>query len=159
MQLAFYIAVAVALVAVVVLRWRAATGRKPTPFATADREIGDLLRKHTKQLKKLKQLVREHGADHTDLRAAVAHGIEDVTRINNRINASLRRYREEREESGYSSPALDAESENLRGVDGGGGGDDVLPFVPEVVEDVQSSIPGVSAAELAKVRGAYYGGT
>jgi hypothetical protein len=159
MQLALNIVLAIALAAVIALRWRAVAQRKPAPVVTNLDGINGLVRKHAKRLKKLGRRISPLEAGHDDLRAAVAHGIEDVTRINNRINASLRRYREEREESGYSSPALDAESENLRGVDGDGGEADVLPLVRPELEELQSSIPGVSAADLAKVRGAYYGGT
>ena len=113
--------------------------------------------RHAKQIKKLRTRVATLEADHADLRAAVAHGIDDVTRINNRINASLRRYHEEREESGYSSPALDSELERVQpgdgvGVEGGG-----MPPMPQNVDVAQSSIPGVSAAELALVRGVYNG--
>ena len=92
-------------------------------------------------------------ADHTDVRAAVAHGIEDVERVNNRISATIRRTKAQLEEQGLESPALDAEAAQLRVIDGGGGDEGGLPPLQEGVGEVQSSIPGVSAAELARVRG------
>ena len=139
------------------LRWRSVATRKgadvgPPPVASPEPPA-----RHAKQIKKLRTRVATLEADHTDLRAAVAHGIDDVTRINNRINASLRRYHEEREESGYSSPALDSELERIQPGDGVGGGDGGVSPMPPDVEVAQSSIPGVTAEELAMVRGRFNG--
>lgn len=95
--------------------------------------------------------------DHMDVRAAVAHGIEDIERVDNRIKATIRRTTKQLEEAGIESPALEAEARSFRVIDGGGGDDLELPPVPEELEDAPSSIPGVSAQDLAKVRG-FHGG-
>ena len=152
------LAVLVATLAVAIgLRWRSVVTRKPEQKVPLPVPPAVAPGRHTKQIKKLRTRVATLEADHADLRAAVAHGIDDVTRINNRINASLRRYHEEREESGYSSPALDSELERVQPGDGVGSEGSGLPPVPQDVGEAQSSIPGVSAAELALVRGHYNG--
>ena len=152
------LAVLVATIVVVIgLRWRSVATRKDDrdvhpQVASTEPPAG-----YARQIKKLRKRVGLLEGDHADLRAAVAHGIDDVTRINNRINASLRRYHEEREESGYSSPALDSELERVQPGDGVGGETGGVPTLLEDVEEAQSSIPGVSARELAMVRGHYNG--
>lgn len=155
-MLTYILAAVVAAMAVAIgLRWRSVATRNGDHGVTPAIPQEYAFRRGLRQLKKVKARVSSLEADHADLRAAVAHGIDDVTRINNRINASLRRYHEERDESGYSSPALDSELERVQPGDGVGGGEVGVPQLPEDVEEAQSSIPGVSARELAMVRGVY----
>jgi len=147
--------VAAALAAVIALRWGAVAVRKEYPRMVPKGEFDVWSRTVDKDLYDLVARMGALEADHLDVRAAVAHGIEDVERVNNRISATIRRTKAQLDEHGLESPALDAEAAQLRVVDGGGGDDEPLPAVHEVVADVQSSIEGVSAAELAKVRGIY----
>lgn len=87
-----------------------------------------------------------------ETRAAVAQGIQHVERTERRIKATIRRAMEEHEEGG--SPALRSEAEQLGLLDGTGsdvGG--VQPLPAEVGPDRPSSIPGVSAEQLARARG------
>ena len=90
---------------------------------------------------------------------AVSEGIERTDRAERRIHATIKRARKELKDRGYEDPGLEAEAHELRVVDGGGGGDgEVQPVSEDVAPagDQPSSVPGVSRAALAKVRG-YYG--
>jgi len=91
-----------------------------------------------------------------DTNVAVAEGIERVERTERRIASTVARARKELRESGYDHPGVEAEAHELRNVDGGGGGDVGVPPVQEAVEadaDHPSSIRGVPASTLRRVRG------
>ncbi len=155
MESILYAVVAAALAVVITLRWGVVAQRKKAPDVSPLAEIRDWMRSvdvtlvdHAVRMGKLE-------ADHLDVRAAVAHGIEDIERVDNRIKATIRRTTKQLEEAGVESPALNAEAEHLRVIDGGGGDESGVSPVHEELEDVQSSIPGVSASDLAKVRGLY----
>ena len=91
-----------------------------------------------------------------DTNIAVAEGIERVERTERRIASTVARARKELRESGYDHPGVEAEAHELRNVDGGGGEGGGVPPVPEAVEadaDHPSSIRGVPASTLRRVRG------
>jgi len=155
MESILYAVVAAALAVAITVRWTVVAQRKEAPDVSPLAEIRDWMRSVDVDLHDHAVRMGALEADHEDVRAAVAHGIEDIERVDNRIKATIRRTTKQLEEAGVESPALNAEAEHFRVVDGGGGSESGLPTVPEIVEDVQSSIPGVSAAELAKVRGGY----
>ncbi len=87
---------------------------------------------------------------------AVEEGIERVSRAERRIHATVKRARKELAKLGYEDPGLESEAQELHGVDGGGGADGGVPLVPEGVEQVDdppSSVKGVPASILRRVRG------
>jgi len=87
---------------------------------------------------------------------AVAEGIERTERAERRINATVARARKQLRKEGFESPGLEAEAVELRLIDGGGSEEGEVPTLPAGLEPpVQqpSSVKGVSAATLAKVRG------
>jgi len=143
----------VALAVAITLRWGVVAQRKEAPESTLPHDLTDMVRGNLESCANLQVRMSELEADHLSVRAAVAHGIEDIERVDNRIKATIRRTTRQLEEAGIESPALEAEAEAFRVIDGGGGDDLELPPVPEELEDTPSSIPGVSAADLAKVRG------
>lgn len=153
MWIALASVLAAAFAVVITLRWGVVAQRKDDPEVSPVAEFRDWSRTVDLELHGLIARMEALETDHTDVRAAVAHGIEDVERVNNRISATIRRTKAQLEEQGLESPALDAEATQLRVIDGGGSEPEGLPPVQEGVGEVQSSIPGVSAAELARVRG------
>ncbi len=91
-----------------------------------------------------------------DLTFAVAEGIERVDRSERRIHATVKRARKELAEHGFESPRLEAEAAELRSVDGKGGVESEVPSLPAGVgptSETPSSIKGVPAETLARVRG------
>jgi len=87
---------------------------------------------------------------------AVSEGIERTDRAERRIHATIKRARKELKARGLEDPGLEAEGYELRLVDGERGADGEVPAVPESVEPASeeaSSIKGVSAQTLARVRG------
>jgi len=91
-----------------------------------------------------------------ELTFAVAEGIERVARHERRIHATVKRARKELADHGFESAGLEAEATELRLVDGEGGADSRVSKVSEEVEvpdEAPSSIRGVSADELRRVRG------
>ena len=91
-----------------------------------------------------------------DLTFGVAEGIERVARAERRIHATVKRARKELAERGFESPGLESEATELQLVDGGRSEDSGVQQLPEGVEqpaDEPSSIRGVSAAHLRRVRG------
>ncbi len=91
-----------------------------------------------------------------DLTFAVAEGIERVDRSERRIHATIKRARKELEEHGFESPRLEAEAAELQLSDGTASPGGKVPAVPGNVEgapDAPSSIHGVPASTLRKVRG------
>lgn len=138
---------------IVVMRWRSPSGVSEAPQrANTDAwaEFGAKSRELTHEL-----MVRMDAleADHTSVRAAVALGIENVERVENRIRATIRRASKELEEHGLESPGLQAEAHQLSLVDGDGIEPGEVPPMPEDVEGDWSSIPGVTVEQLRKVRG------
>ncbi len=103
----------------------------------------------------------ESASEDTDRRIkaltfAVEEGIERVGRSERRIVATIKRARKELAEHGFESPGIEAEVAELRVVDGAGSAGRELPEVPpDMVEphEEASSIRGVSAATLKRVRG------
>ena len=91
-----------------------------------------------------------------ELTFAVEEGIERVGRAERRIHATIARARKELKDRDLEDPGVEAEAAQLRVVDGGGGPQDPLSTVPgnlgEPPEEA-SSIRGVSAAALQRVRG------
>jgi len=150
--------ISAAIAVVITLRWSVVTARKPTPDVAPDVQVALSTATQLELFGDLKARMSALEGDHKDVRAAVAHGIEDIERVDNRIKATVRRVKTQLAEADLESPAIDAEAAQLRLIDGAGGDRLELPPVHEGVEELQSSIPGVSAAELAKVRG-YHGGT
>ena len=126
---------------------------KEVPEVASPDDLADVLRPIAEAIDEVRARMSALEADHKDVRAAVAHGIEDIERVDNRIKATVRRVKTQLDEAGLESPALSAEAEHLRVIDGGGGDPGGLPPVQEDVGEVQSSIPGVPAAVLARVRG------
>lgn len=150
------IAIAAAALAVVItLRWGVVAQRKEAPETTPEYASAESVRSHVVALDGLTARMGKLEADHTDVRAAVAHGIEDIERVDNRIKATIRRTTKQLEEAGVESPTLNAEAEQLRVIDGGGGDEPELPSLHEELDEVPSSIPGVPASTLAKIRGIY----
>ncbi len=87
---------------------------------------------------------------------AIAEGIERVDRSERRIHATIKRARKELKALGYEDAGLEAEAAELRKVDGEGSTDGGVPDVQQSVEpalEEASSIRGVSAALLKRVRG------
>jgi len=87
---------------------------------------------------------------------AVSEGIERTDRAERRIHATIKRARKELAARGLEDPGVEAEAYELRAVDGGGGGEGELPAVPEDVgenQDEPSSIAGVPASKLRRIRG------
>jgi len=70
-----------------------------------------------------------------DINLAVAEGIKNVERAENRIRATVRRAREQLSEHGLESPGLEAEYRDLQVVDGGRS---EAPQVPAVHEGMAS---------------------
>ena len=91
-----------------------------------------------------------------NLTQAVAEGIERVDRSERRIGATIKRAQEKLALAGYEDPGVEAEVEGLRLLDGDGIGTGGLPAVPPDVGgagDQRSSVPGVTVAQLQRVRG------
>ena len=91
-----------------------------------------------------------------EFQLALSEGIERVDRADRRIKATVARARKELKDRGYEDPGLEAEAHELRIVDGDGGEQGELPTVPSEVEQAAgepSSIRGVSASTLQRVRG------
>jgi len=152
------LAVAVAgLTVAITLRWGVVAQRREALDDPPDEPFADLLSTLARSITDHEARMGALEADHLDVRAAVAHGIEDIERVDNRIKATIRRTTKQLEEAGVESPTLNAEAEHFRVIDGGGGDDSGVLPLHEGVEEAQSSIPGVTAAELAKVRGYYSG--
>jgi len=91
-----------------------------------------------------------------NLTIATAEGIERVERYERRINATVQRARKELASQGLESSSLEAENTELRIVDGGRSEESEVSTLPAGVEppiEAPSSVKGVSAATLARVRG------
>ncbi|MEE8551180.1 MAG: hypothetical protein V3T08_08005 [Gemmatimonadota bacterium] len=91
-----------------------------------------------------------------DWKLAIAEGIERTDRAERRIRAAIQRARKELAKLGYEDAGLESEAEELRLVNGGGGKDDGVQPLREgmaAVDDAPSSIPGVPASVLRRVRG------
>lgn len=88
-----------------------------------------------------------------DLTYAVAEGIKNVERAEARIRATVSRAKKELEENGLDHPGLTAEHHELFPVDDRGSGEGGLLQMPQLMGEAQSSIPGVSPGQLARIRG------
>jgi len=88
-----------------------------------------------------------------NVKAAVAEGISHVDRVENRIMGAVKRARKELRDSGAEHPGLEAEAAELSLVHGEGSPSQTMPLMPDVVEQPQSSVPGVTPEQLRRVRG------
>jgi len=91
-----------------------------------------------------------------DLTTAVAEGIQNVRRAENRVRAVVKSARKELAASGFEDPGVEAEVEQLQFVDGGDGRTEPVPPVPEEVADLESvpsTIAGLSVAQVRRIRG------
>ena len=70
-----------------------------------------------------------------DLMLAISEGIEKTSRAENRVKATISRARKEFARNGLLDPGLEAEAEQLRLVDGAGGGEGELPPVQLDLEE------------------------
>ncbi len=87
--------------------------------------------------------VNLHSTRFEELIFAVSEGISKVERAESRIRATVKRARAQLEEGGTYSPALDAESQELRVIDGGAGEEEGVPPVSESVAPPDlTGIPG-----------------
>ena len=101
-----------------------------------------------------------YAANLDQLRTAVAHGIENEVRREKRIAATIRRARQELEDSGLRDPALEAEYGQLSVLDGAGSDGSGLPAVSDDLgqdpgsspENEPSSVPGVTVGQLQRAR-------
>jgi len=87
---------------------------------------------------------------------AIAEGIERVDRSERRVDATLKRARKKFAAGGYEDPGTEAEVEGLRLLDGDGIGTGGLPTLQPGVDnpgDRPSSVPGITVAQLQRVRG------
>ncbi len=73
---------------------------------------------------------RENALAIDRLTLAVGEGIQNVTRIQNRITATVKSARKNLADAGIESPALEGEWGELEHVDAEGSGDDELPALP-----------------------------
>ena len=123
----------------------------PTDFIVAEIEarIETRLAPITQSLLELERRLK-------DTNVAVSEGIERTERTERRIASTVARARKELRESGYDHPGVEAEDHELRKVDGDGShGTEVLDLPGEVEAnpDAPSSIRGVPASTLRRVRG------
>lgn len=87
---------------------------------------------------------------------AVEEGIERVSRTERRIHATIKRARKELADHGLADPGLESEAQELRLVDGAGseaGGVQPMPESVAEADDPPSSVKGVPASILRRVRG------
>lgn len=88
-------------------------------------------------------LVRAEYAEHTGWRTgiemAVDEGIRDVKRTRNRIQATVRRAKEQLEEEGIVSPGVEAEAAELRDLDGPGSNAEGMRLVPPNVDPARAA--------------------
>lgn len=130
----------------------------PPPYGTAvdvDEAMAGTKELIAQQAAQLDGLVDSFDLRFKHLTIAVSEGIERVDRAERRIGATVQRARKELKKLGLEDPGLEAEAHELRVLDGEGSGDGGVPELPEGVEppvEAPSSIRGVPAAKLARVR-------
>lgn len=123
-------------------------------------ETGDL---KVDRVEGLSEILRQHEADirllreeYSNLRAAVADGIEHEERREKRIKATVARARKQLEEFNLGDPALEAEAAHLRPEDADGSGEGEVPPLSEDLvefdEDAASSVPGVTQGQMYQHR-------
>jgi len=91
-----------------------------------------------------------------ELVIAVSEGIERTDRAERRIKATVARARGQLANLGYEDPGLEAETVELRLIDGEPSGKSGVPPVPAAVAETASeasSVRGVSAETLRRARG------
>lgn len=89
-----------------------------------------------------------------DLKLAVAHGIEHVDRVENRIRAVVRRAKEQLEEAGVTVPGMEAETRQLQLLHEGGGIEEGVPAMHEDVAGFDpTDLPGTWRDEDRAVMG------
>lgn len=90
-----------------------------------------------------------------DLTIAIDTGVNRVQRSENRVRAIIQGARKELAEHGFEHAGVEAETSELRKVDGEGSDGGRVPPVPENVEatdDAPSSIRGVTIAQLRRAK-------
>ncbi len=91
----------------------------------------------------------------TELKLALADGIQRVDRAENRIQKTVTSARRLVANAGLEHAGLDAEAAELREEHADGSEEDPVPPLQPVLElDGPSGIPGLSRSELAEMRGA-----
>lgn len=132
-----------------------APGAPPPPVPT-EALLADIEVHLETRLAPLKHSLLELERRLKDTNVAVAEGIERTDRTERRIASTVARARKELRESGYDHPGVAAEDHELRKVDGDGSHGTEVLNLPEAVEadaDNPSSIRGVPASTLRRVRG------
>ena len=87
---------------------------------------------------------------------AIAEGIERVDRSERRVDATVQRAQKKFAAAGHEDIAVEAEAEGLRLLHGDGIGTGEVQAVQPRVDnpgDQPSSVPGITVAQLQKVRG------
>ena len=127
----------------------------PPPVPTAA-ILAELEARLGTQLEPLAASLRELERRLAETNVAVAEGIERTDRTERRIASTVARARKEFREGGFDHPGVEAEAAGLRDIDGGGGDRGQVQPVPGAVEedlDAPSSIRGVPASTLRRIRG------
>ena len=127
----------------------------PPPLPTGE-ILAELEARLASQLEPLSGALRELERRLKETNVAVAEGIERTERTERRIASTVARARKELRESGYDHPGVEAEDHELRKVDGDGGDGGGVQPVSGAVEadlDAPSSIRGVPASTLRRIRG------
>lgn len=129
-------------------------------FLTSERreeELADLRARLATESQEIVQRLEAIESRTSDLATALAHGIEHEERRERRIRATVKRARRQLEELGVEDAGLEAEFDGLSVVDGGAVEEGELPSVrgtvAEDVEVAESSVAGVSRAQLQRARG------
>lgn len=97
-------------------------------------ELRTQLEAHAEMLDALRAEYAQIDAWRDDLTIAVAEGIKNVERAENRVKATVRRAQEKLRAHGFESESLDAEAEDLRLADARRGDARRLHAVPKSVE-------------------------
>ncbi len=128
----------------------------PPPPIPTESIIAEIEARLDQRLASLDTAILDLEKRFADTNLAVAEGIERVERTERRIASTVARARKELRESGYDHPGVEAEAASLRNRDGDGSdGSGVQPVPGAVAEaaDPPSSIRGVPASALRRVRG------
>lgn len=121
------------------------SGKANSRLDDLETRLGTIEAPHSQLVERLKNLT-----------FAVAEGIERVARSERRIDATIKRARKELADHGLESQGLEAEAAELQLVDGKRSEEHGVYTVSTDVapsEDTPSSIKGVPAATLRRVRG------
>lgn len=95
------------------------------------------------QIEELRALYGEIDGWRDDINIAVAEGIKNVERAENRVRATVRRAQAQLAEHGFESPGIEAEASELRTVDADRSGARGLRPVHEVLAESLDPPPGI----------------